>query len=151
MSHTLGERRDTFAAQAVSVPPALPGSPAFPQDLQLPSLERAAPAAAGSPVQGSRGSQPVFDAWVLARSLVSLPGSKRVAFPDRYLIPELEGSWEAAESLLHRSHRHAAPSVPKAPRCRAVFYGTVVSASSLFPPFASPFLEATSSPRPAVY
>lgn len=137
VTHSQGVQGPLCSPSSLCAPhPA--GSSTFPQDLQLPSLERATPAAAGSPAQGSQGAEPVFTAWVLAKSLVSPQGSKRATFPGRHLIPGLEGSRQAAERLLHRSHRHA---VPRAPCCRAAFYGTVVSASSLFPPCASPFLE----------
>lgn len=118
--------------------------------LQLSQLPTSFPAGAWVPwsepprqwwllVQGSQGRQPVSTAWVLAQSLVSPQRSKPAAFPDRYLIPVLGGSWETAERLLHCSHHHAAPSALWAPHLWAAFYGTVLSASSLFLLFCLPF------------
>lgn len=109
------------------------------------------PSSHGLLEQGSRGRQPVSTAWLLAHSLVSPQRSKPAAFPDRYLILVLEGSQEAAECLLHCSHHHSAPSAPGL--CTSGLHFMVPrflpapSSSS----YASPFLQATSSPNPTVY
>lgn len=104
-----------------------------------------------APAQGSQGRQPVSTAWVLAQSLVSPQRSKGAAFPDRYLILVLEESREAAGCLLHCSHHHTAPSTPWALHLWAAFMVLHFLPAPSSSSFASPFLQATSSPHPTVY